>query len=82
MRERLSEYLVDAFRHLFEIQYVPEEATPGAEVPEVGALPATESAPLFIDVVRTAIVPGLEAHGLGATSALGAALGVDLRPTA
>jgi hypothetical protein len=77
MRDRLSEYLVDAFRHLFEIQYVPASASAG--VPEVGALPAAESAPLFIDVVRAAIVPGLEAHGLDATSALGAALGRDLR---
>jgi hypothetical protein len=74
-RERLSEYLVPAFQQLLERHWVPDEIPlhDRIAVPSVGVDDARDASRLFLDVVREVIVPKLEAHGLGARSALLAA---------
>ena len=71
-KDRLSEYLVPAFRQLLVRHWVPDEIDLGARiaVPTVGVDDAREASRLVLDVVATVIVPGLEAHGLAARDAL------------
>ena len=71
-RERLSEYLVPAFRQLLVRHYVPETADLGARmaVPAIGVDDARDASALMLEVVAKVIVPGLEAHGLAARDAL------------
>ncbi|MBA3394211.1 MAG: hypothetical protein H0T89_16305 [Deltaproteobacteria bacterium] len=71
-RERLSEYLVPAFRQLVERHWVPDELplVGRRAVPAIGVDDAREASRLVLDVIGQVIVPGLEAYGLEARDAL------------
>jgi len=69
-RARLDAYLVPAFRQLLERHYVPDHLARPISAPEVGVDDTRASCALFLDVVTTVIVPGLEAHGLDARAAV------------
>jgi len=74
-RERLSEYLVLAFRQLLQRHWIPDTIDLGARiaVPAIGVDDARDASKLSLDVIAKVIVPGLEAHGLAAREALAVA---------
>ncbi|MBA3465406.1 MAG: ferritin-like domain-containing protein [Deltaproteobacteria bacterium] len=71
-RDRLSEYLVPAFRQLLLRHWIPDAIDLGARlaVPAIGVDDARAASRLSLDVIARVIVPGLEAHGLAAREAL------------
>ena len=71
-RDRLSEYLVPAFRQLLLRHWIPDTIDLGARmaVPAIGVDDAREASRLTLEVIAQVIVPGLEAHGLAARDAL------------
>lgn len=68
VKERLSDYLVVAFKTLreHELHYLPENDKPSDAAAAVGVCNGTEARQLFFDTVKTVIIPGLEEHGLQA----------------
>ena len=78
-RERLSRYLVVAFRHLVahELAHLPATAAPSAAAEAAGVCAGRESRALFFDTVAEVIVPRLETLGLSALAAWDEARGLS-----
>lgn len=74
LRERLSEYLVAALRQQLErnVRYLELE-TPRQGAASVGLLDGEEAFSLVLAAMNEVVLPGLEAHGLGARDAFRAA---------
>ena len=68
MKERLSDYLVVAFKSVreHELHYLPDNGAPSDEAAAVGVCDGSEARQLFFETVNTVIIPGLEEHGLQA----------------
>lgn len=75
-RERLGDYLVEAFAHLraHELRYLPPSASPSEEAERYGVCDGRDARALFFQTVLEVIVPRLEAHGLPARRAWQASL--------
>jgi hypothetical protein len=71
LKERLSDYLVVAFKHVreHELHYLPLGTTPSTEAESVGVCDGVEARRLFFDAVNEVISPGLESCGLNAQQA-------------
>ena len=77
MKSRLNDYLCVAFKHLreHELHYLPLGDTPSEDAESVGVCDGVEARELFFETVTEVIIPGLEAHGLGARKAWMASYG-------
>ncbi len=78
-RERLSDYLVDAFHALraHELHYLPPTAPPSELAESYGVCDGRDARALFFDTVHTVIIPRLEEFGLSAKAAWKASLELD-----
>jgi hypothetical protein len=70
-RARLGDYLTVAFDHLVEheLAHLPESSRPPAHGAAWGLCNGRDARRLFFDVVRDAVIPGLQARGLPAQAA-------------
>jgi len=77
MKSRLTDYLVVAFKHVreHELHYLPLGKTPSVQAESVGVCDGVEARQLFFETITDVIIPGLEAHGLGAQKAWEASYG-------
>jgi hypothetical protein len=71
LRQRLTEYLVVAFKHLreHELAHLPLGATPSASEEAVGVCDGKDARTLFYETVHEVIIPGLEGYGIKAEKA-------------
>jgi hypothetical protein len=78
-RERLSDYLIDAFHALraHELHYLPPTAAPSALAESYGVCDGRDARALFFDTVSTVIIPRLEEFGFSARAAWQASLALD-----
>jgi hypothetical protein len=70
-RARIGDYLEVAFAHLeaHELAHLPLSGRPPADGTSYGLCSGADARRLFLDTVRSVVVPGLEAHGLPAARA-------------
>ncbi len=70
-RDRLSNYLIGAFRHLVEheLHYLPIDEIPSEEAAAYGVCDGRDARRLFFDTVEQVIVPRLQEHGFKAKEA-------------
>jgi hypothetical protein len=71
MKQRLSAYLVFAFRslHEHEMLHLPVDSTPTDAVAQLGVCDGATSREVYFDTVEQVIIPGLEEHGFSARNA-------------
>lgn len=71
LKARLSNYLVQAFRHLreHELRHLPLGPRPTEAAESVGVCEGQEARDLFFATLDEVIIPGLEAHGFAAKAA-------------
>ena len=76
LKQRLSAYLVFAFRslHEHEMLHLPVHSRPTEAIAKLGVCDGATSRALYFDTVEQVIIPGLEEHGLNARAAWEASL--------